>query len=82
MSKNLIIIAADIVGSQAELARVIGVSGPTVNQWASGHRPVPAERCPQIEKATGGVVRCEMLRPDVDWAYLRGTDCPRTKEAA
>ena len=34
-------------------------------------RPIPAERCPEIEKATGGAVRCEELRPDVDWAYLR-----------
>ena len=26
-----------------------------------------------IERESGGVVRCEQLRPDVDWAYLRGT---------
>ncbi len=32
-----------------------------------------AERCIEIEKAAGGAVRCEDLRPDVDWAYLRGT---------
>jgi DNA-binding transcriptional regulator YdaS (Cro superfamily) len=29
-----------------------------------------------IDRESGGVVRCEDLRPDVDWAYLRGTDCP------
>lgn len=34
-----------------------------------------------IERESLGVVRCEDLRPDVDWAYLRGTDCA-TKEAA
>jgi len=28
-----------------------------------------------IERESQGVVRCEDLRPDVDWAYLRGTDC-------
>ena len=28
-----------------------------------------AEYCPLIEKATG--VRCEELRPDVEWAVLR-----------
>lgn len=27
-----------------------------------------------IERESGGVVRCEDLRPDVDWAYLRGTE--------
>lgn len=26
-----------------------------------------------IEKASHGSVRCEDLRPDVDWSYLRGT---------
>lgn len=26
-----------------------------------------------LERESGGVVRCEPLRPDVDWAYLRGT---------
>lgn len=49
------------------------VSAPTVNQWVKGDRPVPAERCPQIERLTEGRVRCEELRPDVDWGYLRGT---------
>lgn len=38
---------------------------------------VPAEYCPAIEKATAGAVRCEDLRPDVDWAYLRQTDCQK-----
>lgn len=27
--------------------------------------------CINIEKASHGVVRCESLRPDIDWAYLR-----------
>jgi DNA-binding transcriptional regulator YdaS (Cro superfamily) len=44
-----------------------------ISQWRNGIRPIPAERCPAIERATGGVVRCEDLRPDVDWAVLRGT---------
>lgn len=26
-----------------------------------------------FERESGGAVRCEELRPDVDWAYLRGT---------
>lgn len=25
------------------------------------------------ERESGGKVRCENLRPDIDWAYLRGT---------
>jgi len=31
--------------------------------------------CINIERESLGAVRCEDLRPDVDWAYLRGTDC-------
>lgn len=29
--------------------------------------------CINIERESGGVVRCEQLRPDVDWEYIRGT---------
>lgn len=63
-----------IVGGQASLAELIGVSPSVVNQWIMGRRPIPAERCIGIEKVTGGYVRCEDLRPDVGWSYLRGTD--------
>ena len=76
MCKEQLSIACKKVGGQAALSRLLGVSPPTVNQWVNGDRPVPAERCPSIEKATGGAVRCEALRPDVDWAYLRATNCP------
>lgn len=65
--------ACRMVGGQAAMSRNLGVSSPTVNQWTTGIRQIPAERCPEIEKATGGSVTCEELRPDVDWAFLRGT---------
>lgn len=29
-----------------------------------------------IDRESGGVVPCESLRPDVDWAYLRGRRAP------
>lgn len=35
-----------------------------------------ADLCIAIERESGGSVRCEELRPDVDWAYLRATNCP------
>lgn len=66
--------AAKIVGSYARLARALGVSPAMIYQWANRVRPVPADRCPAIERATNGAVRCEDMRPDVDWAYLRGTE--------
>ena len=35
---------------------------------ALGVRQVPIERCLAIERATGGKVRAEELRPDHDWS--------------
>jgi DNA-binding transcriptional regulator YdaS (Cro superfamily) len=64
--------AVEIVGSQSALALAIGRVPQVVNNWMRRGN-VPAESCPDIERATNGAVRCEDLRPDVDWAYLRGT---------
>lgn len=58
---------------QTDLAELIGAHPVLVSQWVNGVRRIPAERCPAIERATAGAVRCEDLRPDVDWGYLRGT---------
>lgn len=62
--------------SQIELARKLGVTGGAISQWVNGLCAVPAERCPAIEAATGGLVRCEDLRPDVQWSVLRGSEAP------
>lgn len=71
MKEHPIDIAARIVGSQVALARELSVTKAAVNQWKQPGRKVPAEHCPAIERLTGGKVRCEELRSDVDWAYLR-----------
>lgn len=60
-------------GTGQILARSVGVSQVIVSQWKTGVKIVPAERCPTIERVTGGLVRCEDLRPDVDWGFIRGT---------
>lgn len=65
-------------GAAAALAKKLRVKPVLICQWRKhptekGWRQVPAERCPEIEKATGGAVRCEDLRADVDWAYLRAS---------
>lgn len=72
----------DSRGGGMQLARAVGVSQVLISLWKTGARQVPAEHCPSIEKATGGAVRCEDLRPDVDWAYLRSTDCDLAKVGA
>lgn len=56
-------------GGLTALATSLDVVPQVVNNWRS--RVVPVDRCIDIEKATNGAVRCEELRPDVDWAYLR-----------
>lgn len=56
--------ACDIVGSQAELARVLGLSPAQVHQFVKGTRPVPIEYCLAIERVTGGLVTRQDLCPD------------------
>lgn len=51
-----------------KLAKALGLSSHSViNQWRLTR--VPAEHCPNVEALTG--VKCEELRPDVNWAVLR-----------
>ena len=58
--------AIAIVGSQAEVARKLKVSQPTVFYWLrENRRGVPVEYAAQMEQATGGLVKREELRPDI-----------------
>ena len=59
------------VGGLSELSSILGVAPQVVTNWRV--RGVPVERCIDLEKATDGAVRCEDIRPDLDWSYLRGT---------
>lgn len=52
--------------SAAELARDLKIPPPLLSQWKTGVRPVPLERCTEIENATAGSVTRRDLRPD-DW---------------
>jgi len=58
---------------QVEFAKLLGVTPGAVNQWVNGSVILTADRCIQIEKATGGLVRCEELNPNVPWEVLRTT---------
>lgn len=55
------------------LAKALGVQPPSISDWITGKKQVPAERCPSIEQFTDRQVTCEEMRPDVDWAYLRNS---------
>ena len=72
---NPIKTAIFMIGGPSKAARVMKVSPQAICFWRDGIRQLPAERCPQIEMATNGLVTCEELRPDLteQWQYLRGT---------
>lgn len=58
----------------AALARSLGINADQVRQWRHGQddrRPSPRNSA-AIERATGGIVTCEELRPDLTWK--RGAD--------
>jgi len=59
----MIIKASNIVGSQAELARLMGVTSMAVTKWV--YNGVPAERVLAIEKLCKGKVTRHQLRPDI-----------------
>ena len=65
--------AISILGTQSALGAAIGVSPQVINNWVRRESEVPAEHCPAIERATNGAVRCEDLRPAVDWSVLRNS---------
>jgi DNA-binding transcriptional regulator YdaS (Cro superfamily) len=50
----------------ASLARKLGISPVLVSQWRNGYRPIPVERCSDIERATDNAVTRRDIRPD-DW---------------
>ncbi len=61
--------ACELLGSQAALARALGVKPPTVKAWIDEKRPVPARLCVAIEQVTRGAVTRQELHPN-DWQSL------------
>lgn len=56
----------------AAVARLAG-SRPSLQYLrhvAAGRKRPAVEFCVAVEVASGNRIRCESLRPDVDWAYL------------
>lgn len=48
-------------------ASILNLHEQYLYQVLSGRRKAPVERCPDFERALGGRVSCETLRPDVAW---------------
>lgn len=57
--------AIDIVGSQAALAKALGVKPQHIWNWINRDKKVPAEQVLLIEAATRGEVKRHELRPDI-----------------
>ena len=76
---NAFLRAVEIVGNQQKLATYLTVTPGAINAVCKGRRGVPARWAPLIERATGGAVRCEQLRPDIDWAIVRQSGEEKTK---
>lgn len=75
--------AVELAGGQSALAGKLPhfdgepITPARVWNWVNRDLKSPAEFCPDIEEITG--VRCEELRPDVNWAVLRKQ--PRKQKA-
>jgi DNA-binding transcriptional regulator YdaS (Cro superfamily) len=74
MGNEKIIEAIGMLGGPAKAARALGVSVQAVCFWRDGERQFPPALCISVEKLTDGHVRCEDIRPDIDWAYLRNNN--------
>ena len=58
------------------VAAVVGLNEQYLYQCLTGRRLLPPDRCPGIESATGGLVTCETLRPDVHWVRVPDATWP------
>ena len=51
-----------------------GTSEGYLRKAISTQQRLGAALCVNVERESSGTVRCEDLRPDVDWGYLRGPE--------
>lgn len=63
--QNALQTAVFLIGSQASLARQLGVQRSTVNSWIHGRNRIPPEAAIKIEKLTNSKVKKSELRPDL-----------------
>ena len=61
---------------QAAFAFRCGTTLGYLRKALSIRQQLGADLCIEIERESARRVRVEALRPDVDWAYLRDTNCP------
>lgn len=64
----------DKLGGPTVVARMCDVRVPSVIDWRRSG--IPRDRCPDIERASGGKVTCDEMRPEVAWVRVPDPDWP------
>lgn len=59
--------------AQADFARRVGISPGYFKHILKGRRKASDTLAINIERETGGVVRCEEMCPETDWQYIRNS---------
>lgn len=73
--ENLLAYLNDLASEdQISFAVRCGTSINYLRKACSVGQRLGEKTCINIERESGGVIRCEVLRPDVDWAYLRNSE--------
>lgn len=71
MKRSLLTRAVELLGSQANLAEVLGITQPSVSLLLNHGKEIRAEYAMKIDAATNGVISKELLRPDLWPPVLR-----------
>jgi DNA-binding transcriptional regulator YdaS (Cro superfamily) len=78
--------AVEMLGGQTATARLVGRKQSSVSMWLHRNK-IPFEFCILVERATGGRITCEELRPDLadmlaGYRTLPGAALPSGPQAA
>ncbi|SEQ21478.1 YdaS family helix-turn-helix protein [Giesbergeria anulus] len=68
------------IEARRELAKKSGIGDDYLYQVLTRRKPASLELCINLERESQRAITCEDLRPDIDWAYLRGTAKATTTE--
>ncbi|EOV8836299.1 helix-turn-helix domain-containing protein [Cronobacter dublinensis] len=61
--------AIEIAGSQAKLAKQVGVSQVSVCRWLNNKKKVAPEHVIAVVQATGGIIKPHQIRPDLPMLF-------------
>jgi len=58
------------------IAGEVGLNEQYLYQCFTGRKRLPFERCPDVERSSGGAARCEALRDDITWIRVPDPEWP------